>query len=270
MTIFYKMKGIPNMGNTCYFASAVQCMLQVPLVANYFILGQYTGGCDFTLEFQNVAKEIWTSKDVNINIYIFKNIYNIFINKFTQFKNSNQHDVQEAFICIVDILDSSTKIIKSNFYSKLKKEIIFPTGKSESFEDMIVHFLYPDKSHETIRDTIAHNEKWSTISGYEDDTGKTHHVATTRTAIVTAPKVLVFSLGYRHKIKLTEHIDVAGKRYSYISSAVHMGNDHHGHYVSVGRHRGKWYLKDDLSISEIEQPLDNFHYLVIYYMNSPT
>ena len=264
------MKGIPNLGNTCYFSSAVQCILQVPIVANYFILGHYTGDCDFTQEFQNIAKEIWTSKDENININIFKNIFIIFVNKYSQFKNSNQHDVQEAFICILDILDKSTDLIKTNFYSKIKKEIIFPNGKSESLDDMIVHFIYPDQSHETIEDVIAHNEKWSTVSGYTDDTGKTHHVATTRTTISTAPKVLVFSLGYRHKIKLTDHLEVAGVRYSYISSAVHMGNDHHGHYVSVGRHRGKWYLKDDLCISEIEQSLDNFHYLIIYYINSLT
>jgi ubiquitin C-terminal hydrolase len=267
MTYILKMKGIPNLGNTCYFSSAIQCLLQIPSVVNYFILKRYSGDCEFTLALQHVSHEIWISKDENININLFQNIFKIFINKFSQFKNSNQHDVQEAFICILDILDNSTNLIKGNFYSKIKKEIIFPNGKSESLEDMIVHFLYPDQTHQTIQDAIAHNEKWATISDYEDDKGKKHHVATTRTAIATAPKVLIFSLGYRHKIKLTEHLEVAGKRYSYISSAIHMGNDHHGHYVSVGRHKGKWYLKDDLSITEIEQPLENFHYLVVYYQN---
>lgn len=270
MTIIYSMKGIPNLGNTCYFSSAIQCLLSIPIVANYFILDRYQGDDEFTLELQNISKEIWTNKNENINLKLFQNIFKIFINKFSQFKNSDQHDVQEAFICILDILDNSTNLIKEKFYSKIKKEIIFPNGKSESSEDMIVHFLYPDQTHETIKDVIAQNEQWSTISGYEDDTGKTHNVATTRTFIATAPKILVFSLGYRHNIKLTEHLDVAGERYSYISSAIHVGNERGGHYVSVGRHKGMWYLKDDLSITEIEQPLENFHYLVIYYMNSPT
>jgi ubiquitin C-terminal hydrolase len=259
------MKGLPNLGNTCYFSCAIQCLLQIPVVANYFIRKKYTGDCEFTLLLQDISHDIWIDKNNNININKFINLYKIFINKFNQFKNSNQHDVQETFICILDILDTSTTVIKNNFYSKVKKEIIHPNGKTESFEDTTVHFVYPTEKIRNIKDMMKANEDWSTLTGYTDDDGNTYNVAVTRTVISSAPKILIFSTGYRSKIELTPDIESFGATYKYISSAVHIGDTRGGHYVSVGRHKGRWYLKDDLTISEIETPLDNFHYLIIYY-----
>jgi len=39
-----------------------------------------------------------------------------------------------------------------------------------------------------------------------------------------------------------------------------------GHYGSFGKHKGKWYLKDDESVREVEFPYNGeCHYLAIYY-----
>jgi pimeloyl-ACP methyl ester carboxylesterase len=57
------MTGIPNFGNTCYFNSALQCLLQIPQLSNYFITADdYTGPCEITREYQKVVRSAWTSK----------------------------------------------------------------------------------------------------------------------------------------------------------------------------------------------------------------
>lgn len=258
------MKGSPNLGNTCYFNSAIQCLLQVPVFSNHLILKGYHGECEFTRELSHVTKDLWVDKSSKVTN--FQKLLQLFQNNCSQFKNFFQHDVQEAFIYILDIVEKSIPhLVKENFYMKVKKEVTYPGGKSETFEEMLVNFLYPKPEHETIKDVIDDMYKWSTIRDYEDDHGNKHLIAGTRTIFETFPKVLVFSLGCKHFMTLTETLELQDVTYKLISTAVHIGNEHKGHYVSFGRHKGKWYLKDDDVITEHDIPLKAAHYLILYY-----
>ena len=60
---------------------------------------------------------------------------------FPRFKNHDQHDVQEAVLCIIDILERARPQIKDWFYGKKTQETVWPGGKSSSEEDFGIHLV---------------------------------------------------------------------------------------------------------------------------------
>ena len=55
-----RMKGIRNKGNTCYFNTALQCLLYIPALSNYMIRKPYAGECTFTRAYSDLIKVYWT------------------------------------------------------------------------------------------------------------------------------------------------------------------------------------------------------------------
>ena len=98
------MKGLENHGNTCYFNTALQCLLYIPVLSNYFIRKPYTGECEFTKAYGDLVKMYWTRGKEHITI---KNVIEAFQKEFPRFRTNEQHDVQEAVLCIIDILERS-------------------------------------------------------------------------------------------------------------------------------------------------------------------
>lgn len=261
------MKGLLNFGNSCYFNAAIQCICQIPVLSNYFILNKYKGSCPFILELRDIIKLMWIDKsEIIIN---HNKLFILFKKRYKQFDNYLQHDVQEAIICILDILDNDIPLIKEEMYANVDKLVVYPNGKSITTEKYLIHFIYPTDTHKTISETVQLMQDWSSVTDYEDDTKKIWPIAAVRSTIVNNPKVIILSLGYRNNISLDENIYINNNKYSLISTAVHIGGERSGHYASFGKHRGKWYLKDDDKISLQNPPMHGWcHYVTIYYRNS--
>lgn len=259
------MKGLVNHGNTCYFNSAVQCLLQVPCFANHLILSKYRGSDPLVTEFQNIAKDLWIRKKDDPRPVDPDVLLGHFVERHPQFVRGRQHDVQEAFLALLDDVEKEIPMAKEMFYSQVETEVVCPSGRKSTTEDMMCHFLYP-KPGEDIQQVMARTQEWETVEGYEDDHGKTWNVAATRTAIKGTPKMVVFSMGVRNRMDVSPHLDINEMRYSLITTAIHVGIQSGGHYASFGKHKGKWYLKDDESIREVDFPYrGECHYLAIYY-----
>jgi len=62
------MKGLPNYGNTCYFNSALQCLLQIPQLSNYMILNTFQCEQEFTIEYQKIVKTFWLTPTTSLNV----------------------------------------------------------------------------------------------------------------------------------------------------------------------------------------------------------
>ena len=169
------MKGFDNNGNTCYFNTAVQCLLYIPVLSNLFLRRPYEGECEFTQCYSNLVKSYWTKGQESVNI---STLLEHFRAKFPRFKSREQHDVQEAILCIIDILEVSKPEIKEWFYGKKKQEIIWPGGKSSNEETFSVHLITSyGKNMETM---LLKSTDWNTIENFEDNDGKVHRVATSR------------------------------------------------------------------------------------------
>ena len=259
------MKGFKNHGNTCYFNTALQCLLYIPVLSNYFIREPYIGDCSFTIKYYELVKTYWTRGQETLGV---DDLLSEFRKKFPRFGSREQHDVQEAVLCIIDILETSRPEIKKWFYGKKTQETIWPGGKSSSQEDFSVHLI--TSNGRDMGKLLSDSTDWNTIENFQDTEGKTHHVATTRMLFSNLPQVFMISFDRKSHVQVIENIQIGGSEYNLISTAVHMGHQNDGHYVSFVKRRNKWFLMDDDSVKEHPLPDEAGYYFMVYNLKTPS
>ena len=257
------MKGLKNLGNTCYFNTAIQCLLHIPALTNYFIRKPYTGECLFTVAYCQLVKEYWTGGENTLDI---STLIQHFREKFPRFASTEQHDVQETILCIIDILENAKPEIKYWFYGKKTQETIWPGGKSSNEEDFSVHLITSDGKD--MGEMLSKSTEWNTLENFEDTEGKVHHVTTTRMVFSKLPKVLMISFDTKSHIEIIENILINEYEYNLISSAVHVGAQYDGHYISFVKRRNKWFMIDDEIIREHELPDEAGFYFMVYILKN--
>lgn len=259
------MKGIENQGNTCYFNTALQCMLYIPALSNHYIRHPYDGPCSFSRAYSELTKVYWTRGQNSVNV---SQLLTLFQEKFPRFKANEQHDVQEALLCIIDILERSTPEIKKWFYGKKVQETIWPTGKSSNEEDFCVHLV--TSSGKDMGQVLSKSTDWNVVDNYVDDDGKKHHLATTRMVFSQLPQVLIISFDKKCHVQILEKLIIDNKQYNLISTALHVGDQDDGHYVSFVKRRNKWFLMNDEMMKEHELPEEGGYYLMVYNLKTPS
>ena len=250
------MKGIINLGNTCYFNTALQCLLHVPAIRTMV----YQGDCTFTKMFVDFARQFY---DPNVGrLFNVRPILNEFQKHFPRFKSLEQHDVQETILCIIDILEKSVPELKEYFYGKKVQETVWPGGTKKQEEDFSVHILCVNGS--SFKEMLLQSFAWNVLTDYEP-----HHVATTRCFFSKHPRVLMVSFDKKGRVNVNENLTIDGYEYELVASAIHVGFQNDGHYVAFTKHADTWYYKNDDFVIEQRFPCDAPHYLLMYILKSP-
>ena len=255
------MKGLVNLGNTCYFNSAIQCLLQVPCVTNFLILKSYEGDCKFTKEFINIARKLWIDKEVrDVDPSA---LHTIFTNTYETFGVEDihgEHDAHDALISILEILEASIPTcIKPAFNSKAVTEIVTPKGKTSTTVTSPVLMVSPPG--DSVSDMISNEEQWLNVTDHKE-----FHILLKRTFITDElPKALIVTTASgipNPDQQLTLH----GRNFDLISGCIYQGTGNTGHYVAVCKHKNTWYLKDDSNVTKIDTiPVNNCYYYVMIY-----
>jgi len=233
------MIGLLNLGNTCYFNTALQCLLHTPCLTNYFILQKYKGSCEFTNEYYRLVDHMWIKKSRE---YINpRDIFNIFSKKYTQFKIGEPNDVQEVVLCILDVFEQDESLgvewVRRHFYGTLLKETDFSKVK----EVFAVRILEHDMG------VFEHSE---TIDGYELPDGS-HKDTIVNHKVVHIPSIYMLSYNiYNHtkEITLDEYITFGDRTLKLYACALHQS----GHYISVIKYKDDWYVKNDVHVMKMD------------------
>ncbi|TYZ61681.1 hypothetical protein PybrP1_005693 [[Pythium] brassicae (nom. inval.)] len=115
--------GLSNLGNTCYMNSALQCLSNTQLLAEYFLSGMYLDDINRTSTlglqgklaevFGKLAEDMWCSKQKSISPRNFKKS----IGKFNEaFRGSEQQDSQELLAFLLSGLSEDLNRITEKPY----------------------------------------------------------------------------------------------------------------------------------------------------------
>lgn len=255
------MRGLHNIGNTCYFNTSLQCLLQVPPLSNYFIRSGYDGPCEFTRLYAQLTSVFWKAEDKREPLDV-RPLLEVFQRHFPRFVIGQPHDVQEAVLCIIDILERAVPELKTLFYGKKRQETLYPGGKKEHEEDFSVHLMCSNSND--LQTMLEESIQWNTLTDYTDDTGKTHNIATTRNIFSVMPRVFMVSFDKKSFINTSEYLEVGHLRYRLLAAAAHAGIQWGGHYVAFTRHKDKWYYKNDEHVEETTLPQQGGFYFLVY------
>lgn len=258
------MRGLFNLGNTCYFNTAVQCLAHVPpLTKHLFSADLSNSECTITKEYQKVVKQLFIhGKTDPVNP---RELLDAFRGRFPDFANSGQHDAQEVILHLIDVFEQSIgkEFITDIFNGEDSQETVYPTGISTiktPFTTLILDVSEPVH----LNDLVKHREEYTGIKGYTDNDGVTHNVAAIRNKVATWPKIISFSFSmYDYKFPIEIPHGFMGRKL--FACVVHSGVQYGGHYSLLVKRRtedpegsgvfkDKWYAKDDESVHEINMP----------------
>jgi ubiquitin C-terminal hydrolase len=185
--------------------------------------------------------------------------------RFSQFRGGHQCDVQEAVLCIIDILEKSIgrEALQEIFYGRQVQVVAWPNGSKTSQDELFASLiLYPTENNMHLNQLIKKYEEIQLLEGYTDDEGKTWPIAGTQTKISYEPKILMITIHGKQNVELPE---ILRDKYHLFSVAVHNGSQHGGHYHAMVKHRGQWYEKDDTIVREMETfPVRGPYYFCMY------
>ena len=235
-----------NLGNTCYFNTALQCLLHTPVLTNRFIIRGYDGPCIFTQEYNKIVRHMFVEKSdklINPSIMLGE-----FMTLYPQFRPNEPSDVHETVLCIIDILEKSLdkEWIKKHFYGKLNTVIEGVKTVTEDFACIEPDDLRPTE-----------------IEDYEDDNGERRKVKITKEIQKRGSVYMVYYNQFVHKrlVDLPERID----GYRLYAAALHSMN----HYIALVRRKEQWTIFNDEMKLKVEEykPTGPF-YFAMYVKSS--
>lgn len=279
------MKGLNNIGNTCYLNAGLQMLLQNKELHQLVL--KHSKHSDKLKTLADFYQEYHNSSNGSLNP---SNIKMIVEERQNMFQGFNQHDSSEFVIYLLDIINDEIKEsshlnsiygLHMNIRIKCKlRDCLNIVNKKEIsnilFLDIEQEYTELDDAYRSYRS----RDKLDSDNMYYCEKCKDKRIASKRTNIEEWPNNLIIILkrfkqtGFRVQ-KMNQPLDIPLEwRHDNIlqGAIIHYGSMNGGHYVYVGKYNDKWYLFDDSNVSEIpsQEKLKVLltHAYCLYYMKS--
>jgi ubiquitin carboxyl-terminal hydrolase 8 len=108
-------KGLPNIGNTCYLNSILQCLFSSELFIRFFTNKQIKLKGDHipvTISFVNLLKEYFNNESPN-KLPDPREFKDIFSKRYPLFKGHDQQDAHEFLNCLLEAIHSNLEVSKT-------------------------------------------------------------------------------------------------------------------------------------------------------------
>jgi ubiquitin C-terminal hydrolase len=247
------MRGLWNVGNSCWFNTSIQCLAHVPpLTKHLFSLPPYTGPCDITREYQKIVRELFT-KDKTEPVSP-SDLLGAFRLRFPQFTTGQQHDAQEAILLLIDVFEQSLgkELVQDIFNGEDSQETLWNDGMStvkSPFTTLVLDVSEPCRLQDLLEDRFEERN----VEGYVDAQGKTHEVAGIRNQVSKWPRIVSFSFSmYDYKFPIEIPKEFQNKKL--FACILHRGHRAGGHYALLVKRFDKWYIKDDETVHDVQEP----------------
>lgn len=243
------MRGLWNLGNTCYFNTAIQCLAHVPPLTKHFFDADLTAcSCDITKEYQKVVKQLFIKGKTDP--VSPSDLFGAFRVKFPEFGDGRQHDAQEVVLILIDVFERSLgkEFVTDLFNGEEMQETTWNGGSSRvssTFTTVFLDVNEPCRLHDLLED----RKTPISIEKYKDDKGR-EHTAHVHRHVTRWPKFTSFSFSmYEYKFPIEIPFEFEGLKL--FACILHQGHRNGGHYALLVRRYDKWYIKDDGCVREL-------------------
>jgi ubiquitin C-terminal hydrolase len=280
------MKGLQNLGNTCYMNAALQMLLNnedfCKLVLKY---------SPHSIILNKIGEFITSYYSDNNNSIVPSDIKKIIEARKDLFVGYAQQDSTEFIVFFLDIIDTEIKKIDKNSKelndifgiqtnTRTKCKIKSCLNISNKMEINNILLLDIESDMQNLNDAYRNYKSGEKMEGndmYYCDKCKEKRVASKRYSVEKwSPHIIVWLKRFRQtnygNIKMNQKLDIPLEWRHDIKlkgAVIHYGNLNGGHYVYVGKKNDKWYIFDDSSVSIItnEHKLKDIlcHAYCLYY-----
>lgn len=271
-------KGLPNLGNTCYINSILQCLRYSKTFLRPLISYNCSNDTPFVKRFIDTLFCSTTLIQLKDFVHILANAPN------SEFKLFKQCDAHELYLYLVDtfyevINKGRTKDIFQNpFKGTYKSTVTFECGHSST---VTYPFLSTSLPIPNITSSISIDDLIKNFSMEEVldcpitcEQCKAKKKATKNICIDVHPDILVIHLkrfnGIRMKVQtpivLQETLNLDKHQYSLYAVCNHTGTISYGHYTAVCKRKdGSYNMFNDSAVNDIDIPKESEVPYILFY-----